>query len=128
MDKAPFAYVDPGVTDLGATIGCKEQQVTGLQLVLADALRTHHDHLARGARQRNTRGVVVYVLDQATAIKPRIRGIAAPAIRRAYQAKGAKKHVCGNRRGFFGMSDKHNRLLCHGGWRGAAGAGTEQCC
>ena len=93
MDESPFADVDPGVADAGTTTGRKEQQVAGLQVLLADILRTHHDQFTRGTRQGDARGVTVNEADQATAIKPGVRRVAAPAIRRAHQTERAKQYV-----------------------------------
>ena len=97
MHETPFPDVDPGMTDLGAAIGGEEDQVAGLQGILADVRRLHADHFPGRAWQRDTCSITIHIADQAAAIEPGVRSVATPAIRRTHQAQGAEQHVFGNR-------------------------------
>ncbi|KTC63411.1 hypothetical protein AO262_08375 [Pseudomonas fluorescens ABAC62] len=116
------------MADLGTAPGGEKQQVAGLQVLLTDVLGTHHDQLARGAWQGNTSGVAVHKADQAAAVKPRVRRVAAPAVRRTDQAQRTEEHVFGSRREILGGIVEHRLGLdCdRRRWRWSAGASTEQ--
>ena len=105
----------------------EEDQIACLQTFLTHIRRLHHDQIACGSWQQNTRRITVDKTDQATAIKPRIRRVTAPAIRRADQAQRTKEHVFGSRRKVLGGIIEHRLGLDrYGRGRWPAGAGADK--
>lgn len=92
MNKAPFAYVDAGMG--GCPLGPEKDQVAGPNPIKRNAypgeLQSGH-----AARQANATGRFINVPNQAAAVKPRFRCIAAVAIRSPDQIKCVKGRFLG---------------------------------
>ena len=82
VDHEPVADVEPDVVDRVAA----EDQVSGLQLIGADAL-AHAEQAARRVRQLQSR-LAVGVHDQARAIEALARGAGSPAVRHSQLTAG----------------------------------------